>query len=536
MTQKIFFATPWYASCAGGYEHETRRLAEFLVTLGHDIEILTTCRKDPYTSWEKDHFKPGVENINGVTVRRFKTNKGELQKHLDALINYDDSNEQTKKQYDFFRHGISSDDLIDYVATIPVEIPIVTGPYFHSLCFNLTTAHPNRIHLRPAFHDEPQMHWQPVKDMIASAKDFLFFSEEEKDLAIKAAGKEGGRNLVESHVVGCPVDEHDQTLANETPKPKILPDDYFIYVGRKEVGKNVNLLIDRYLAYASEKQNIPPLVFVGGGEKQLIPNENPLFIDLGYLSEEEKQASIKDAIALINLSENESFSYVIMEAWLNKTPVIVSEYCPATRAHAIRSNGGCIVFNERSFIEALDKLREPELNAKYAENGLNYVRTNYLIKHVANQFVKALSLNTPNDKQVNNQYLLGIIDANHSDTIMRASEILLKKGLPCQIVLINDDEDLSQKIDACDIVVSLTNQDTKDILKPIKHVLELEKPCIVSDHPQFTKLPEDACVKISTDEYEAEELAEMVAFLLKNAELRKQLGKNAKAYGTKFNN
>ena len=53
-------------------------------------------------------------------------------------------------------------------------------------------------------------------------------------------------------------------------------------------------------------------------------------IDLGLVSEDEKYNLISNCKAMINPSENESFSRIIYEAWFALKPVIVNKKCLAT--------------------------------------------------------------------------------------------------------------------------------------------------------------------------------------------------------------
>src|SRR5215470_1645337 len=53
----------------GGAELHARYIAEHLAKHA-DVEVLTTCATD-YVTW-RNELPPGVESVNGVTVRRFK--------------------------------------------------------------------------------------------------------------------------------------------------------------------------------------------------------------------------------------------------------------------------------------------------------------------------------------------------------------------------------------------------------------------------------------------------------------------------------
>jgi glycosyltransferase involved in cell wall biosynthesis len=83
-------------------------------------------------------------------------------------------------------------------------------------------------------------------------------------------------------------------------------------------------------------------------------------------------------VATVQLSLNESFSYVLMESWLAGTPVVVHADCAVTRAHCEESGGGLWVREAETFAEALDRLRgDAGLGHRLAAAGGRYVRTHY---------------------------------------------------------------------------------------------------------------------------------------------------------------
>ena len=61
----------------GGSELYSRQIAERLCKK-HDVEVLTTCSLD-YVTWA-NHYKQGIEEINGVKVRRFPTDHERTQR------------------------------------------------------------------------------------------------------------------------------------------------------------------------------------------------------------------------------------------------------------------------------------------------------------------------------------------------------------------------------------------------------------------------------------------------------------------------
>ena len=74
--KKIGFVIPWYGeNIPGGAEMELREVTSHLQKAGADVEILATCVKDFTSDWNTNYYKPGMDNVGGIPVRRFKVKK-----------------------------------------------------------------------------------------------------------------------------------------------------------------------------------------------------------------------------------------------------------------------------------------------------------------------------------------------------------------------------------------------------------------------------------------------------------------------------
>jgi glycosyltransferase involved in cell wall biosynthesis len=372
LSKTIVIVTPWYGEFAGGAEVAARGIAEELVRYGINVEVLTTKCKSPYYDWWEDSINSDNELINGVIVKRFNVNKVGKEKYENAIVKQVGRQVLTDEdKNNFFKYGINSDDLIKYVKNLNDQYEIIAIPYFNALMYSLVTTIPNRINIIPCFHNEEQFYWDQVKNMIANCKSISYLSYPEKSMTIKQYGNQVGKKVVEGIVTGIGVEIKD--IKDTKLEGFKLPNKYFVYVGRKEIGKGVGKLIEWY---KNSSINIP-LVFIGGGDKQLIPNDSK-FIDLGFVDEAVKSKVISSSIALINLSQNESFSLVIMEAWLLKVPVIVSKRCEVTKYHCQKSGGGYWVSNNNEFETILNQLVNNSVKGKdMGMKGQEYVKQNY---------------------------------------------------------------------------------------------------------------------------------------------------------------
>ncbi|MFN2515203.1 MAG: glycosyltransferase family 4 protein [Pyrinomonadaceae bacterium] len=368
----IIIVTPWFGHFAGGAERLARGMAREFNKRGVTTMVFTTCSLSPYDSWWTDHYDPGVYDVEGIETRRFATGKG--QSRYQAVINKLNRGATltARDEQDFFDYGINSSCLVEALEEyVDGHYEIVALPYFHGLTHSVVSRYPGKISVTPCFHDESQFYWRTTETLLRNAKRIFFNSTEEKQMAIKHYGKRVGRRIVESVVAGVgvelPVSTDEQNVI-----PEQLPESYFVYAGRKEVGKNVPLLCQWFQGYVHKFRQSTKLVFIGGGDRSLVPVSDH-FIDFGFVSEARKQNLIRHSKGVVNLSENESFSIVLMEGWLLGVPSVVSAKCGVTTDHVRRSNGGLYVANSEEFGLALKYLEDHDaVRNKLAANGQQY--------------------------------------------------------------------------------------------------------------------------------------------------------------------
>jgi len=389
-SQKIIIVTPWFGNFSGGAEYLAKSMATELNKRGIEAIIFTTCCKSPNNDWWTDYYPEGKTVIENILVYRFPTNKKSKLKHklvVKKLINNDPLTEQEKTS--FFIDGINSDKLVSSLKSfISDGYNVISLPFFQGLTHSVVNAYPGKISLIPCFHEEPQFYWNDVKKLLLNAKNIFFNSIEEKDMTIKNYGIDAGKKIIEGVVTGVGLEINQEKIkSNEFD----IKQDYFIYVGRKDNGKNISLLCQWFVTYIKKYNKKAKIIFAGSGDHSLIPSNNQNFIDLGFVSESQKYELIQNAKALINLSYNESFSIVIMEAWLLKVPTIVYQKCDVTTGHSIRSNAGLYVENETEFCLSLKYIEDnPETARMMGLNGSDYVREEFSFDHVLSKYLLGL--------------------------------------------------------------------------------------------------------------------------------------------------
>ena len=383
----IVVVTPWFGRFAGGAEALAQGMAREFNRRGVKTIVFTTCSASPFDSWWEDHHEPGVYRMNEVEVRRFKTNK-KNSGYLAGVKKLQEGDSLTAtEQAEYFQDNINSSDLIRAgEAMLKDGHEIVALPYFYGLTHSLLEQYPGEISLIPCFHDEPQFYWAATEKLLLNAKHIFYNSPEEKEMTIRTHGQAVGRRVVEGAVTGVgvelnPTDEEDVRAQSNLPK------NYFVYAGRKERGKNVPLLCEWFDAYAANASTKVKLVFIGGGDETLVPR-NDHFVDLGFVSEAAKRRIIGGALAMLNLSKNESFSIVLMEGWLAGVPVVVSANSPVMKGHVQRGNGGLYVADQDEFGAALEFLATDDAKRKrLALNGQVYVADNFSFDRVLARYL-----------------------------------------------------------------------------------------------------------------------------------------------------
>lgn len=388
LDRKIIIVTPWFGRFAGGAELLARGMAREFDLRGIPTMVFTTCSLSPYDSWWEDHHQPGVSDVAGIETRRFATVKGRAR--YDAVIGKlrRGSDLTARDEQDFFNYGINSTDLVDALAPyIDGDYEIVALPYFHGLTNSVVNAYPGKVSLVPCFHNEPQFYWSTTATILNNSKLLFFNSAEEKQMTIRQYGQKVGRRIIESVVTGVGVEL--TKLEEQEPGGSVrLSENYFVYAGRKEVGKNVPLLCEWFASYAEKHGRDTKLIFIGGGDQSLVPPRD-CFLDLGFVSETVKRQIFKHSKGVINLSENESFSIVIMEGWLLGVPAIVSARCAVTANHVRRCDGGLFVANSEEFGLALNYLEEHEATGQQlAANGQQYVRREFSFDAVLGRYLQ----------------------------------------------------------------------------------------------------------------------------------------------------
>jgi O-antigen biosynthesis protein len=350
-TNKIGFVVPHYgAEVVGGAERLTRGIAEELHRRGYPVEVLTTCT-NTLMEWE-NFYPPGETQINGVPVRRFLIDQRDMgQVYRTAQRAVDGDRIPYGEQVEFVRQSINSEALYQHLRDHQGEFACyIFVPYLFGTTYWGIQAVPDQAILLPCLHDEPFARFAIYRELLEQVRGVIFNAEAERRFAVEQLGMVNSANAVVGYGFDMPVPVGDGVGFRQRYN---LPEQMLLYVGRLQGGKNVPLLLDYFVRYKKERPG--PLTLALAGEGDVLQLARPDVVELGFLPNEELPNAYAAATLFCQPSINESFSIVIMEAWLQGTPVLVHSQCAVTSEHVERSGGGWAFRSYEEFRDALDQ-------------------------------------------------------------------------------------------------------------------------------------------------------------------------------------
>ena len=349
----IAIITPWFGkNLIGGAEQQAWQIANRLHQTGIRIEVLTTCCKSFFVDWGTNHFKPGTNTENGFTIRRFPVisrNKdafNRVNQHMLSIpadnLKYGVTPISDEMSTLFSNDNINSTALLQHLARSNERyLAFLFMPYLYGPILNGLPIVADRAFLQPCLHNEVYAYLPEVEYIFHKAKGLLFNSEGEALLAQELYGPGIiSKSLVVGEGVEIASEKKYAAQVKKIGRFDFSKSRYVFYLGRRDSTKNVDFLIEAYKIYRERYNGRDlSLVLAGPGEQSLGERCDGV-IDLGLVSEEEKCALLGACIALFQPSRNESYSRVIMEAWLYRRPVVANRRCLATAAAVRQSQGG----------------------------------------------------------------------------------------------------------------------------------------------------------------------------------------------------
>ena len=369
----IRFVTPRYgADIMGGAEWGARQLATKLAADGWSVEVFTTCARD-FRTWADEH-PAGSTVEDGVTVHRFGVRRPRaagFDRATDEIlarlpdVGIDDALEWIDIQ------GPDSPALLDAVAGVDDGV-LALYPYLYQPTVRGAALARVPTVLHAAAHPEPPLDLPVFDELFSSVSALAHHSRAEQDLVARRFPETRTTPQV---VLGLPIDDVDADPVAARAALGLGDEPFVVWLGRIDRGKGVHELVERFADVRRSR---------GGGNLVLAgpvvdpPPPTPGVRVLGPVPEEHKAGLLAAADVFVNPSPHESFSIVILEAWLAGTPVLVNGWCEPMRHHCEESGGGLWYMGRADFEIALTRLLDdPGARDRLADAGRDYVRSRY---------------------------------------------------------------------------------------------------------------------------------------------------------------
>lgn len=403
---KLAVVIPWFGKeLKGGAEQLAWQIAHRLGKRDIDLTVLTTCSKQFISDWSINDYKPGDYEEFGIKIKRFSVKARDsgkfdrvnstlmtckppiLTSGISPISSADEKVFLTENIYspDLQKHIEKNKNHYDFFIFLPYLFPnIIKG----------IEAVKDKAILQSCLHDESYAYLDCITDIHLWAKRLFFNSMGEYELARK--------------IYGPSIIKRSRLVYSGIESPKIdnvKYERFLLCLGRRDTGKNTHLLINSFDAFIDKTQSDLKLLIAGVGDMPITP-KNKNIIDLGLISEEEKLKLLGTCSALINPSENESFSRVIYEAWYASKPVIVHKHCRATQQALEESNmAGFSADSQIEFESLFEKIAHLDTGAlkKLGEQGKKYAQEvadwDRVIDRYISEFNNLLTQKNKNTKQ-----------------------------------------------------------------------------------------------------------------------------------------
>jgi glycosyltransferase involved in cell wall biosynthesis len=415
---KLAFVTPRYgADITCGAEHACRLLAE-QVCERHDVDVLTTCARDPMT-W-KNESAEGADRVRGVLVRRFAVNQPHDPDALEQLTGrlIAEPHSLTDEQEWVRRLGPSSPGLIDFLKRHNRNYDaVVFFSLYHATTVQGIAAAPERAVLFPHLQIEAVLRFGLWNEVMGTVRAIGYASAAERRLA---------RGFVRvfpsaDEVVGVGVDtpaqqtypRHQQDPADnvqedeegsgddqpETPeylagrgipfrRRHRLYGSFALYGGRVEPDNGCEEMLSYFDSYAATDGDTTLVLM---GVKMMKVPEEPYIRMPGVLADRERMIAYEAAEVTIAPDPGDLLGLCVLESLAVGTPVLASARNEAAVEHCRLANAGLYYANRDEFVEGLKMLMtNSRLRERLGQNGRQYIRQHHRWDAVLGRFERLI--------------------------------------------------------------------------------------------------------------------------------------------------
>jgi glycosyltransferase involved in cell wall biosynthesis len=356
----------------GGAEMHCRVLAERLARR-HQVEIFATRALD-YLEW-RNHYPRGTELVNGVPVHRYTVRKGRNARVFASLSNvvFYDHHTLAEEEAWVRENGPFSPALVRAVAQAKDRFDLFLFycyRYYHSWA-GLPAVREKAL-LVPTAEEDPAINLGIFKPFFRQPRGIVYLTPEEAALVEGVSGN----GSVPSAVIGSGLDLPEPDPSLDFAARNRLTRPFVLYVGRIDRMKGCLTLFAYFKRFLEDTGLEVDLVLAG---KPAVPvPDHPNIRAVGFITEQEKVAALRQCRLLVMPSPYESLSVITLEAWKLGVPVLANAKCRVLAGQCRRSDGGLFYEGYAEFAEGLELLlRRDEVRQVLGRQGREYVDAEY---------------------------------------------------------------------------------------------------------------------------------------------------------------
>jgi glycosyltransferase involved in cell wall biosynthesis len=370
----------------GGAELHCRWLAERLARR-HQVEVFATRALD-YLEW-RNHYEEGTRRVNGIPVHRFTVKRPRNARAFSSLSNvcFHDTHTREEEEAWVRENGPFSPALVKAVTRARDRFDrflFYCFRYYHSY-YGLPAVRDRAI-LVPTAEEDPAVKLGIFQPFFHLPRGLVYLTPEEKALVEDASGNSEKPSVVIGSGLNLP--EVPQGL--DFARKHGLTRPFVLYVGRVDRNKGCVTLFAYFRKFREETGAEVDLVLAGNA---VVPvPDDPHVRHVGFVSEEEKAAALRQCRLLVMPSPYESLSVITLEAWKTGVPVLANARCKVLVGQCLRSNGGLFYHGYAEFAEGLRLLMgDPDLAARLGRQGREYVEREYSWETVEQKMERILT-------------------------------------------------------------------------------------------------------------------------------------------------
>lgn len=415
---KLAFVTPRYgADISCGPEHACRLLAE-QVCERHDVDVLTTCARDPLT-W-KNESTEGADRVRGVLVRRFAVNQAHDPDALDELTARltAEPHSRADEQEWVRRLGPSSPGLVDFLKRHNRNYDaVVFFSLYHATTVQGVAAAPERAVLFPHLQIEPVLRFGLWSEVLGAVRAIGYTSAAERRLTrgflrifhgadeIVGVGVETPAQQTYPRHQQDPADNLEEDEEGSAPDQPEAPEylagrgipfrrrhrlygSFALYGGRVEPDNGCEEMLSYFDSYASTDGDTALVLM--GVKMMKVPDE-PYIRMPGVLADRERMIAYEAAEVTLAPDPGDLLGLCVLESLAVGTPVLASARNEAAVEHCRRANAGLYYANRDEFVDGLKMLMtNSRLRERLGENGRQYIRQNHRWDAVLGRFERLI--------------------------------------------------------------------------------------------------------------------------------------------------